>query len=158
MGHDRKYTAYCGLFCRDCIPSNEQLFKAAEEFEKQLTKLDFEKYAEAKSEKNAAFKDYSKFINLLGEIKALECSAPCAQGGCKEDCKIRECVLSKGYEGCWKCDDHMDCKLLFNLKKYHGPTINYNIAMIQKYGVDDWSDKRGKHYQWSYNLSMVEDT
>ena len=30
MKESRKATAYCGLYCGDCIPGNKELFKTAE--------------------------------------------------------------------------------------------------------------------------------
>lgn len=149
MAQDRKFTAYCGLYCLDCIPANKSFFRACDEFEKLLSDLKFDKYAEAKSKTNKAFRDYPKFASVLKEIKKLECTAPCQEGGCKPDCRIRECVQNKRYEGCWECDTSDTCDLLLPLKRCHGGTIDHNLEMIRRYGPDNWSDKRGKHYIWS---------
>ena len=46
MVDSRKYTAFCGLYCLDCIPSNKHLFSILDEVENTLTTLQFEKYAE----------------------------------------------------------------------------------------------------------------
>lgn len=146
MSRDRKYTAYCGLYCLDCIPSNKRFFEVLNELEAQLLDIKFDKYAELKSETNSRFEDYSKFFQVLQDMKKLECTAICTEGGCKEDCKIRECVKDKKYEGCWECPDFKECKVLLDLKKIH--SIEHNLEMIKNYGVDNWSDKRGKHYSW----------
>ena len=146
MNQNKRYTAYCGLFCQDCIPRNEKLFKLLGELETLLIELKFEKYAELKSKSNEIFEDYSRFMNVLSEMKKLKCTALCTEGGCKEDCKIRECIAKSQYEGCWECNHFKTCELLEYLKKIH--PIEHNLEMIKKYGVDDWTSKRSKHYIW----------
>lgn len=143
---NRKQTAYCGLYCPDCIPSNKKLFQLLDELEELLRDIKFDKYADLKSKDNETFSHYPEFIEVLQEMKKLECVARCTEGGCKEDCKIRECVLEKQLAGCWECDDFRKCELLDHLKGIH--SIDHNLEMIKKYGVDDWVDKRGKHYRW----------
>lgn len=39
MGGDRRYTAYCGLYCRDCIPAKAELFQKIRELEEVLIEL-----------------------------------------------------------------------------------------------------------------------
>ena len=146
MINSNKYTAYCGLYCLDCIPSNKELFDILDELESLLREVNFKKYAELKSKSNEPFNDYPKFIEVLHEIQKLECTSLCTEGGCKENCKIRECVKEKDYEGCWECDDYKECELLEHLKGIH--SIEHNLEMITKYGVDDWANKREKHYNW----------
>jgi len=144
MNQNKKYTAYCGLFCPDCIPSNKKLFNVLNELENLLNDVKFDKYAVLKSKNNKTFKSYPEFLDVLEEMRKLECKNLCTEGGCKENCKIRECVKEKQYEGCWECNDFKDCELLEYLKKIH--PIEHNLEMIRKYGVNDWSEKRGKHY------------
>lgn len=146
MNSDKKFTAYCGLYCLDCIPSNEKLFKTLKELGILLEDIKFDKYAELKSKNNETFNNYPKFIDVLQEMKKLECISLCTEGGCKEDCKIRECVKEKQYEGCWECDDFKECELLDYLKEIH--SIEHNLEMINEYGIDNWADKREKHYKW----------
>lgn len=146
VGKDEKYTAYCGLYCLDCIPRNKSLFQQLEELEELLEELKFDKYAELKSKDTEVLKEYPTFLKVLGEIKTLECLALCTEGGCKEDCKIRACVKDKRYDGCWECPDFRDCELLLGLKKIH--PLEHNLELIRKHGVNGWSYKRGKHYVW----------
>jgi hypothetical protein len=143
---NQKQTAYCGLYCPDCIPSNKKLFSLLNELEKVLQDIKFDKYAQLKSKSNETFSDYSKFMDLIQEMKKLECVNLCTSGGCKEHCKIRECFQEKQYAGCWECADFKECELLDYLKGIHA--IEHNLEMIKKYGVDNWADKRGKHYKW----------
>ena len=134
----KRYTAYCGLYCLDCIPSNKKFFQLVSELDKTLKDLKFENYAKLKSKKSAIFNDYPVFIKVLKEIKKLECSSTCRDGpnsilGCRTNCKIRICAIEKGYEGCWQCDNHKDCANLSDLKINH-PGLEKNIELIKIYG------------------------
>ena len=55
METERTLTSYCGLYCRDCIPSNRRLFALAGELEDKLAELHFEEYAAHKARGDAAF-------------------------------------------------------------------------------------------------------
>ncbi len=147
---EKTLTSYCGLYCIDCIPSNRSLFEALKKFENQLNKVQFEKYAQVKSSTNTAFKKYADFYEVLTAIKNLECKAPCRENGDIFDCKIRSCAISKGYEGCWKCDDSKGCALLLQIKKVH-VDLDHNLQLIRREGFENWSAKRAKHYPWSKN-------
>jgi len=125
---DSKFTAPCGLFCQDCIPSNASLFTTLAHLEELLANVHFDDYARVKGETNDVFKEYSTFIRVLQEIKMLQCRVPCREGGGKPNCAIKHCVQSKNYNGCWDCTDFSRCELLIPLKKVHGETINHNIT------------------------------
>lgn len=144
---DSKYTAFCGLSCMDCIPSNTLLFSSAHNLEVILENLQFEEYAKLKSLKNPIFNDYPAFLNVLREIKSLQCSGPCREGGGDPDCKIKRCVQSKGLEGCWICGEHSNCERLSKLKQVH-PNLEYHFQLITEYGPKDWFQKRKAHYRW----------
>ena len=142
-----KYTALCGLYCLDCIPSNEKLFSTIKELDTILSDVQFEKYAALKSQANPVYNDYTKFVEVMQEIAGLECIAPCTEGGCKANCQIIECVKSRKLAGCWECADSPECELLAPLKKIH-PNLEYHLGLINKYGTEDWIDKRSFHYWW----------
>jgi hypothetical protein len=146
MTGDKKFTSYCGLYCLDCIPSNKELFSTVRELENQLSNLRFARYAELKSKGNDAWEDYPKLIEILKEIGKLESSAPCREG-CQANCRIRECVLNKNYNGCWECDNYRNCELLQPLKEIH-TNLEYHLELIQKEGLENWSVKRKSHYSW----------
>lgn len=148
MVNDERYTAFCGLYCKDCIPSNKRLFQAAEALERTLGELHFEEYAAAKSENDPEFRDYPVFSRMLKTIRSLECRGSCVEGGCRPDCKIWACIRDKGYRGCWDCSSFQTCDLLEPLKAFH-PGLVHNLEMIREYGPDSWSDRRAKHYRWS---------
>jgi hypothetical protein len=145
---DRRFTAYCGLYCRDCIPSDQMLFKSLGEFGKCLDAVGFDTYAGLKAKTNPIFREYPIFMEVLGEIKKLECVKYCREGGCKPDCAVRACAMNKGHEGCWECDAYKNCDLLLPLKNIH-PSLEHNLELVREHGMDGWSSLRGKHYQWS---------
>nr|MDO8080934.1 DUF3795 domain-containing protein [Candidatus Freyarchaeota archaeon] len=148
MKKDKEFTAYCGLYCGDCVPSNKKLFDAAEKLGEELEKNQFDKYAELKSRKNNVFDDYETFRKVLSALTELRCPKTCINGGGNPNCKIRECVLKKGINDCWECSVFEDCQLLEPLSAYHGDTPKVNLRLIKEYGIEKWADKRGKHYIW----------
>ncbi len=140
-------TAYCGLYCRDCIPSDQRRFSLAGQLEAELDRVHFEEYARLKTAADASFADYQAFLNALRRIRRLECRAPCRAGGGKSVCAVRECVLERRLNGCWECDDRATCRLLAPLLGFH-PNLEYHLELIRQDGVDAWSAKRRGHYPW----------
>ena len=148
-----RFTAYCGLFCADCIPGNKELFHTVKKLEHLLEQSAFAHYAVYKSQKSGIFAKYGNFLRVLREIKRLECTGSCYDGpvsdlGCTPDCPIRACVREKGFEGCWDCPDHSECDKLAEYKEFH-PGLEQNLATIRNLGVQNWIPYRGKHYRWS---------
>jgi hypothetical protein len=148
MTRDAELTAYCGLYCADCIPSNQSLFRAAEKLKEELDKRQFENYAQLKSVNNDVFKDYEVFKKVLLALIDLKCAKTCINGGGNPNCRIRLCVREKGFKGCWECSGFEGCELLEPLSIAHGDTLRYNLRLIKEYGIENWADKRGKHYLW----------
>ena len=149
MNKDGKYTAYCGLYCGDCIPFNQKLFDAAERLKEQLEQRKFDEYARLKSKKNEVFSNYEVFVKVLSGLIELRCTKTCVNNGGKPDCSIRNCVRKKGIKGCWQCSGFEICELLEQLSAYHGDTPQNNLQLIKEYGVENWADKRGRHYVWN---------
>ncbi len=148
MEKNKEFTAYCGLYCGDCIPSNQILFNVAEKLREELDQRQFERYAELKSRKNEIFNDYEIFRKVLSALIELRCPKACINNGGNPNCRIRECVRKKGINSCWECPDFEDCELLEPLSLYHGGTPKFNLRLIKKHGTENWVDKRGKHYIW----------
>ena len=142
-----KYTALCGLYCRDCIPSQGRLFELVNNLKEALNKLQFENYAELKSNTNPIFKEYRRFLEMLDAIAQLKCKAPCTDGGCKIDCRIRPCVHEHNLSGCWECANYRTCPFLEDLKKVH-PNLEFHLGLIRDLGEEEWVSKRKKHYRW----------
>ncbi|MFC1951285.1 DUF3795 domain-containing protein [Chloroflexota bacterium] len=150
-------TAYCGLYCADCL--HRLRSKASDLAQDLLAELDdsgFDKYAEAKSSssnqpnRRDELKHYPEFRNILETIIELKCGSPCrVGGGCPTfNCKIMECCISKGLDGCWQCDIFEACDQFDFLKLLHGNAPIENLKMIKKYGFDSWIEHRRKFYVW----------
>jgi hypothetical protein len=144
---DKNLTSYCGLYCSDCIPSDAELFSIIDSLDTKLQDIQFEYYAELKSESNEHFKDYSLFLTILHQVQKLQCSAPCRLEGGKSRCMIRECARGKELSGCWQCMERKECALLDRLRIVH-PHIDYHLDLIEEMGPVTWFEKRKEHYRW----------
>lgn len=155
MADDSLLTSYCGLYCKDCIPSQTEFYAVAARLQVLLEELQFVKYAGVKagqtywSEANSAFRYYPEFLAVLQAIKRLECPSVCREGGgYKGDrCEIKKCSIAKGFDGCWQCGDYQSCALLEPMKSFH-PHLEEHLALIKTEGIDNWSKKRKGHYSW----------
>jgi hypothetical protein len=146
-GMRKRFTALCGLYCLDCIPSHPRLFAMVKELTDLLDELRFEHYAELKSHTSPVFGGYAQFREVLRSIGDLQCVAPCTKGGGKPNCEVRACVTSHALAGCWECAEHSVCELLEPLKAVH-PNLEHHLALIREHGPDGWADKRRAHYRW----------
>ena len=144
---DENLTSYCGLCCVDCIPSHERFFALVNRLDEMLEELQFEQYAELKSEVIKEFKEYPKFLSILHHIKELRCSSPCRLGGGYPQCKIRHCAQSKNLKGCWQCEVRCECAFLDRLRSVH-PNLDYHLDLIDEIGHSKWFEKRKEHYRW----------
>jgi hypothetical protein len=143
---NKDLTAFCGIFCGDCIPSREELFCTVDRLDEMLGEIEFEAYAAYKTNLLPAFKEYPAFLSVLRQIKQLRCPT-CRQGGRNPQCEIRLCVQNKGLNGCWECDERSGCAFLDRLRNVH-PNLDYNLGLIAKMGTEKWFLKRKEHYQW----------
>jgi hypothetical protein len=144
---EQALTAYCGLYCRDCIPCRRTLFSLAGDLEAELAGARFEEYARLKTRADAAFADYPAFLGVLRAIRGLECREPCRSGGGKAVCAVRDCVLARGLAGCWDCGESGTCGLLAPLLRFH-PNLEHHLDLIRQEGPGAWSAKRRGHYPW----------
>ena len=150
---DLEKTSYCGLWCCDCIPGDERIYELSSALSRVLTETGFKHYADFKSKRVPEFKDYDTFVNVLSAFEKLHCyngcrNGPCSEAGCAVSCKIRLCSTEKGIEGCWDCDTYTTCEHIAKMERFH-PDIKHNLAMIKKYGANNWKDRRGRHYNWN---------
>ncbi len=153
MEESRRYTAGCGLYCKDCIPSRHSFFDAAVDLAARMDEMGFDRYAVLKSERDDAFIGYGQFRRYLSSIASLRCSAPCSEGGGKKDCTVRACAREKGYAGCWECAGFGTCPKLRAFAAFHGDTPRTNLMLIREYGIDRWASHRAPHYPWSKRSS-----
>jgi len=143
-------TAYCGLYCGDCIRHRSKFEDLARDLGNELQKVRFDKYAEAKSASVRGFGNYEEFRDVLDAMVKLKCDAPCRAGGdgCLQPCEIKACVQLKGLEGCWQCDEFEGCGKFEFLEPICGDTPQQNLRKIKEYGLDGWAQYRGKYYAW----------
>ena len=147
---DKELTSFCGLWCNDCIPSNEKLYSLTSELGQLLENIGFKNYADFKSNKVPEFKDYDTFVSVLNAFEKLHCynycrKGPCSEAGCTKSCQIRACAIGKGFNGCWECDVYLSCEHINKMASVH-PDIKHNLSMIKEHGIDKWKAYRGRHY------------
>lgn len=143
-------TAYCGLYCGDCIRYKAKLSDLAREMCEELKRAHFAEYATAKSAFFSEFKHYRESVLLLKRIGDLKCDTPCSLGGdgCAEPCEIKKCVHSKRIEGCWECAEFEQCDRFEFLKPFHGDGPKKNLRKIREHGLEGWALHREKCYPW----------
>jgi hypothetical protein len=147
---DNDLTAYCGLYCGDCIRYKSTVSRLATDLIEEFEKTRFSEYARVKQSKIPEFQNYDDMIHLLGHISRLRCEVPCRLGGdgCMGACQIIKCVKDKSFEGCWECSEYETCGKLDFLKPFHGDTPLHNLAKIKEFGIESWVKSRGKFYPW----------
>jgi hypothetical protein len=151
--NNRKYTALCGLYCRDCIPSNERIYALVEELLREFASTGFGNYAALKADRSAVFGEFRTAERVLREILKLKCSGSCLEGprselGCAADCEIRTCALASNLDGCWQCDERVKCQRIERISVLH-PGIRDNLEVIAERGIECWPEHRGRHYEWT---------
>ena len=143
-------TAYCGLYCGDCIRYRSRAADLAGELLSELQKTEFGKYAAIKSRSVEELEHYEETLKALEAIVELQCNNPCrVGGGCPTfSCKILECCQKRGFEGCWQCNEFENCREFEFLKPYHGDAHLQNVRKIRELGLDKWVEHRQKFFAW----------
>jgi hypothetical protein len=147
---DKTLTAYCGLFCGDCIRYKSKAADLALDLLNELKRVHFDNYATVKRSSVKAFEHFGEMTKAMEAINHLKCDTPCRLGGdgCDKPCEIIKCVHLKGLDGCWKCGEFEKCDKLDFLKPFHGNGPQKNLKKIKKYGLDNWATHREKIYPW----------
>jgi len=147
---EKNLTAYCGLYCGDCIRYQSKASDLADRLLKELELSRFSEYANAKRAHIKEFEHYEKTVSVLKAISELTCETPCRMGGdgCEGSCEIIQCIKEKACEGCWECDSFEGCEKLNFLKPFHGDTPLENLRIIKEFGIDGWARHRKKCYPW----------
>jgi len=143
-------TAYCGLYCGDCLRYRSKAAGLARDLLGELQAAQFDKYAEVKSASVKELKHYEECHQVLDAIVRLGCDTPCKLGGdgCSGPCEIKNCVQMKKLEGCWECDEFERCDKFESFGRFHGDTAKENLRKIKEYGLSRWAEHRGKFYSW----------
>jgi hypothetical protein len=150
ISSEAELTAYCGLYCGDCIRFRSKTTQLAKNLMTELQAVQFDKYAEVKSTAVKKLEHYDECIQVLDAIVKLGCDTPCKAGGegCVQPCEVKSCVESKHLGGCWECDGLETCDKFEFLKPVHGDTTKANLRKIKEYGLDGWAKHRNKFYSW----------
>lgn len=143
-------TAYCGIYCKDCIHYRNNYSIYAQRLVDELQKVEFSEYAKIDSGFRASLKNYGKFIDVLNSLANTKCDKTCrVGGGCSgKPCKIMDCCISKEYEGCWECNEIDKCNNFDILTPVCGDMPKNNLKIIKKNGVATWKSLRNKFYIW----------
>ena len=143
-------TAYCGLYCGDCLRYKSKVADLARDLQNELQKVKFDEYAKVKGASVKELKHYKECCQVLDAIVSLGCDIPCRSGGdgCLQPCEIKGCVQAKKLEGCWECGEFEVCSKFGFFEQFHGDTAKENLRKIKEYGLNSWARHRGKFYSW----------
>jgi len=147
---DTELTAFCGLYCGDCLRYKSKAADLGLELLTELKNINFENYVKVKKSSVKELEHYYEMIRAIEAINRLNCNTPCRLGGdgCNKPCKITKCVSSKNLNGCWECSEFEECNKFDFLKPFHGDGPQKNLKKIKKYGLSNWSPHREKMYTW----------
>lgn len=148
---EAKLTAYCGLYCGDCIRYKSKAAGLARDLKNELHGVKFDRYAEVKMASVKELGHYEKCCQVLDAIIRLSCNTPCRSGGdgCLEPCEIKSCVQTKKLEGCWECGDFEGCSKFEFFGQFHGNAARENLKKIREHGLENWAKYRASFYIWS---------
>jgi hypothetical protein len=135
MENSANLTAYCGLYCGECLMYKNKVADLARDLRKELRESKFDKIAPALSGFMKELKDYPICYAVLGAMVKLRCRKSCYDGG-GHPCKVRDCCTKKGFRGCWECDIFDTCTKLNFLRQVHGDAHIKNMKIISKKGMD----------------------
>jgi hypothetical protein len=130
--------AYCGLFCGDCIIRNGRIGALSSQLLKSIETSDFHKLSVGLPEIMPEFeilKDYQAIKRLMAAMAKLDCANLCKEGGGSTACPIKKCCREKKLEGCWDCDDFVNCETLAWLNPVNAGANLKNIERIRKIGM-----------------------
>ena len=147
---DSELTAYCGLYCGDCVRYRSKVSDLARDILKEFEKNQFSEYARVKRSQMPEFEYYELMIRGIKAVSQIKCETPCRLGGdgCGGSCEIVICVKYKSLEGCWKCAEFETCKKRDFLNPFHGDAPLRNLRKIREFGVGVWAKHREKFYPW----------
>jgi len=148
--NEKNLTAYCGLYCGDCIRYQSKASDLAKDIIKELGNTNYAEYAKIKKQQMPQMENYETMVQVLTVISTIKCDIPCTQGGdgCGGSCQIRKCVKNKTLQGCWLCVEFETCDKLKFLKTFHGEAPLNNLRKIKEMGIDSWVNYREKCYPW----------
>ena len=148
---EARLTAYCGLYCGDCLRFRSQAAELSRDLLAELKSMQFERYAKVKKAAVKELEHYNECIDVLDAIVKLGCDTPCQLGGegcSNKPCEVKICAQAKKLNGCWECDIFETCDKFDFLIPVHGDTTKGNLRKIREYGPDGWAKHRNRFYPW----------
>jgi hypothetical protein len=148
--NEQDLTAYCGLYCGDCVRFQSKASDLSDELLDEIEKQHLSDYANVKKTHTKEFENFDTLISTLKAISKFKCDLPCRLGGdgCEGSCEIIKCVKDKSIAGCWECKEFETCGKFDFLKPFHGEGPINNLRLINKYGLSNWAPFRDKCYPW----------
>ena len=143
-------TAYCGLYCGDCIRYRSRASDLATDILKEFERTKFADYAKIKKRQMPQMAQYDAAISVLKAVSQIKCQMPCRLGGdgCGGSCPVIQCVKENNLKGCWECAEFKTCGKLDFLKAFHGEAHIKNLQKIKDMGIESWIKHREKCYPW----------
>jgi hypothetical protein len=145
---DKDLTAYCGLYCGDCVRFKCKASDLSALLLDELERIRFQEYSKVKRRHAKELEHYESMIIALKGISSIKCDVPCRLGGDGGSCQIIGCVKDKAIEGCWECAEFEECDKLIFLKQFHGDALLKNLRKIKDFGINFWAIHREKCYPW----------
>ncbi|HEX2947280.1 MAG TPA: DUF3795 domain-containing protein [Clostridia bacterium] len=165
---DEKLIAPCGMTCCDCLFRQERIYETAKSFKAAINELEYDKFLLHFSRTNIPFfnefKRFPQFLELLDKIIALQCENVCMEArGCSvpsadkvfggivkatHKCDVLLCIESKGYEGCWNCDELEECEKKKLFRSTYGNVPVENCKIIRDKGKAAVEPRENKYYIW----------
>ena len=113
----------------------------ARDFRKELRKIQYDKFAKYISNlpKGKKLENFKECYDVMGTMMIFRCEGGCRKGGGTQNCQIRQCNQDKKNEGCWQCNQHVDCRKLDVLNELHGNSHRKNLKTIKNRGINEFT-------------------
>ena len=141
---DTNLITYCGLYCGDCHSFKGRIPDLARDLRRELRTSKYDKFAEVISKEpfGRPLRNYKECYEVLGAMVKLRCRRTCRERKRATSCGIWKCCREQTYQGCWECDQFMDCEKLKVLEPLHKDSVIKNLRKIRRSGVDSWLEGR----------------
>ena len=91
----------------------------------------------------------AEFKIAVNEIKCDGCLSDNPFVNCST-CAVRDCIIAKRIEGCYKCDD-FPCSIIEEMPDAIGKqVILRSVPLLRKLGIERFIEEETKHYQCPY--------
>ena len=137
--YDESHTAYCGMFCGDCLVRTANISETANILLEKVTTEDFKTLVAGLPKvipQYGTLAFYDQFLDVLTTISDLDCEHICREGEGIPHCPIRSCCNEKGVEGCWICGQYKNCEKIDFLCRIHAEAPIKNMDIIKESGME----------------------